>query len=334
MEKFNINGIIYDLVDSYDYGDNEAIRILKIEDKYYIDNYEGVGLYMGPYADARKTGDNGEILVKDLQSDFYYVPDIEMEKPYGVGFIKSYHPEYHFAKPYTYDKFRLYAPAQMKDGSIRIKDSTGRLSEETYQYYHCDKNRPLDVFEDENGKSFAKAVDLTLPLEYVVRPDSGVDAYQGTDVPSYQAAKEYADYRNGAKSLDSLPHQVFLNDQVLEAILKNEKRLVKEFIVKQAQDARADLNSAASKEDLSAIEEVDIDMEALQQKIDGVVSVIIGKRKVAVREQEKLSEIDKKETKAENKAFKALSLDEIIKKSAKKPKKKNVDEEANARVSE
>ena len=334
MEKFNINGIIYELVDSYDSGDNEAIRILKKDDGYYIDNYEGVGLYMGPYADARKTGDNGEILVKDFQSDFYYVPDIEMEKPYGVGFLKAYHPEYHFAKPYSYDKFRLYAPAQMKDGAIRIKESTGRLSDETYRYYYCDPTRPLDVFEDENGKSFVKAYDLTMPLEYVVRPDSGVAAYQGLDVPSYQIAKEYTDYRTGARSLDSLAHQVFLNDQVLDAILKSEKRFVKEFIVQQAQDARSSINSAANREDLKAIEEVDIDLEALQQMINQVVSVIIEKRKVAVREQEKLSEIDKKEIEAENKAFKALSFEEVIKQSTKKPKKKKVEEEVNARVSE
>ena len=334
MEKFNINGIIYDLVDSYDYGNNESIRILKKGDVYYIDNYEGIGLYMGPYADARKTGDNGEILVKDLDGDFYYVPDIEMEKPYGVGFIKYYHPEYHFAKPYTYDKFRLYAPVQMKDGSIRIKQSTGRLSDEKYKYYFCDSTRPLDVFEDENGKPFASAIDLTLPLEYLVRPDSGVDAYQGKDVPSYQIAKEYADYKTGVRTLDSLSHYVFLNDQALEAILKNEKRLIKEFIVQQAQGARDSVNSAANKEDLKAIDEVDIDMDTLQQMLNLTVSIIIEKRKVAVREQEKLSEIDKKEIKAENKADKALSFEEIIKQSTKKTKKKNIEEEVNAKVSE
>ena len=222
----------------------------------------------------------------------------------------------------------------MKDGSIRIKDSTGRLSEEKYNYYYCDPTRPLDVFEEENGKSFVRAVDLTLPLEYVVRPDSGVDAYQGLDVPSYQIAKEYADYRNGERTLIGLSHQVFLNDQALEAILKNEKRAVKEFIVQQAQGARDNVNSAANREDLKAIKEVDIDMDTLQQMINQVVSVIVEKRKIAVSEQEKLSEIDKQEIKAENKAEKALSFEEIIKLSTKKTKKKKVEEEASARVIE
>ena len=322
MKTHNINGIIYELVDSYDYGDNKAIRILKLDNQYFIDNYEGVDLYMGPYEDARKTGDNGEILVKDVNKDFYYVPDIEFEKPYGVGFVKSYHPEYHFAEPYTYDKFRLYAPAKMSDGKIRIKKSSGELSDEEFRYYFCDKTRPLDVFEDENGRPFVNAYDLKLPLEYIVRPDSNVEAYNGSEVPTYQNAKEYVDYRTGARSLESLSHQVFLSDALLDAILRNEKRIIKDYIAKQAQGARDGVNTAAGREDLKAINEVDIDMDALQQRLDDVVSVIISKRKIAVREQERLSEIDKKEIKAEDKAFKALSFDDIVKKSAAKPKKK------------
>lgn len=322
MKMFNLNGIQYELVDSYDYGKDKSIRILKLNNQYFIDNYEGVDLYMGPYEDARKTGDNGEILVKDFNSDFYYVPDIEFEKPYGVGFVKSYHPEYHFAEPYTYDKFRLYAPAKMADGKIRIKKSSGELSDEAFRYYFCDKTRPLDVFEDENGKPFVNAYDLKLPLEYIVRPDSDVKAYDGSDVPTYQSAMEYVDYRTGARSLESLSHHVFLNDALLDAILKNEKRVIKEYIEQQAKGARRNVNSAAGREDLKAINEVDIDMDALQQRLDKVVSVIIGKRKIAVREQERLSEIDKKEIRAENEAFKALSFDDIVKKSAAKPKKK------------
>ena len=193
----------YTVVDKYDIGhsryihDHTDIAILERNGKYFIQNYEGMDLFMGPYEHAVKTGDNGEILVKDIGKDYYYVPGIKKEKPFGIGFLKEYHPEYHYKEPYTYSATYSTA-ARMMDGSLRIKHSDVRLESESYIYYH--DTGVVQIYEDMEGHAFGRAYDLFLPLEYLVRPDD--PRYPGTDVPTYAILKAYGLYKKNELGLD------------------------------------------------------------------------------------------------------------------------------------
>ena len=331
------DNLIAELVDSYEYGNGQAIKIVKIGENFYIENYEGMGIKKGPYAEAIKTGDNGEILVRDIGADFYYVPGIDVEKPFGVGFIKDYHPEYHFAEPYKYDKSKMYTVVKMVNGKYRLKQSHGYLSEEEYDYYYQDKYSHIAVYEDTKGKPFVSVGNfLTLPLEYYVRPDSNVADYSGSDVPSYQYALAFSEYLLQTKSLEDLPHQAFLNDEFIGSVLNVEKLRVNRLVSSQVESARDEVGKAASEADLTKIGEIDIDLNSLQEKLDEISSIVIDKRRLAVSEQEKLAAIDKKESMATRKTDKALDVDSIIRKSSAKPRKKKVEttENASERVSE
>ena len=62
-------------------------------------------------------------------------------------------------------------------------------------YYYQDNYSSMAVYEDVDGKPFVSVGKfLTLPLEYVVRPDSKVADYNGADVPSYQHAIVFSEY--------------------------------------------------------------------------------------------------------------------------------------------
>ncbi len=328
--------LIAEVVDSYEYGDGQAIKIVKVGEDFYIENYEGMGIKKGPYAEAIKTGDNGEILVRDIGADFYYVPGIDVEKPYGVGFIKEYHPEYHFAEPYDYED-KGFAVVKMVDGKYRLKNSNGWIQPEKYNYFYFDKENDLGVYEDTDGHYFVSAKNqLVLPLEYVVRPDSGESCYNGSDVPSYQYAILFCKYVDGKITLEELPHQAFLNDEYIKAVLDNENRKIKFNIEKEVNSARREVEKAASEADLTKMGEVDVDMKSLQERLDGIAAIVIEKRRLAVREQEKLAEIDKKESMATRKTDKALDVDSIIRKSSAKSTKNKIEstENASERVSE
>lgn len=331
------DNLIAELVDSYEYGNGQAIKIVKVGEDFYIENYEGMGIKKGPYAEAIKTGDNGEILVRDIGADFYYVPGIDVEKPFGIGFIKEYHPEYHYAEPYKYNKSQLSAVVKMVNGKYRLKQSHGYLSSEEYNYYYQDENNAFSVYENKDGKPFVSVGHfLTLPLEYIVRPDSNVIDYNGADVPSYQYAIAFSRYLNGTASLNDLPYQAFLNDEFVGSVLNVEKLRVNRLVSSQVESAKDEVGKAASEADLTKIGEIDIDLNSLQEKLDEISSIVIDKRRLAVSEQEKLAAIDKKESMATRKTDKALDLDSIIRKSSAKPRKKNVEttENASERVSE
>lgn len=336
-----INKRTYNVVDQYVYG-TKAISILERNGQFFIDNYEGMGLFVGPFAEAVKTGDNGEVLVRDFKKDYYYVPAIKGEKPHGISFLKEYHPEYHFAKPYRYYNGSSAAIALMEDGSYRMKYSTGRISEQkykTYKQFDClidfdymrylkpeikdleDIHYHIDYYQTEEGKHFIRALDLELPLYAQV--SENFETYYDEDELALSAVSHYLNYSLGLTKLEDLPHQMFNNDTVLQAILSHEKAKIKEMIAKQSSGARTTVESAAKKEDLSAIDEVDIDMGDLQSKLDKIAAIVIEKRKVAIREQQKLAQIDKQEYKAENKANAALDFETIVKKAAAKPRKKN-----------
>jgi len=313
----------YTVVDKYDVGnsalihDGTDIAILERNGKYYVQNYEGMDLFIGPFDDARKTGDNGEILVKDVGKNFYYVPGLKKEKPYGIGFIKEYHPEYHYAEPYTYGK-DLKAAARMEDGSIRIKHSTGHLEDERLRYYHNDGI--VEIREDMNGRPRARAYDLELPLEYLVRPDD--PQYPASEVPTYAIVEAYGKYIKGDLTLEQLPYNAFLNDKFLMKVLETEKARVKKQILEEADAARAILGDFAKVEDLDQMAEVDIDEASMQARLNGIAAVVVGKRRVAVQEVERLAAIDKKERKTSSKVDAALDFDSIVKKSNAKPRKK------------
>ncbi len=320
MQTINIKGKEYAVIDSYDY-DGKSISILEHKSKYFIDNYEGTGIFIGPFAEAIKTGANGEILVRDLRKNYYYVPGLKKEKAPGVGFLKKYHPEYHYAEPYTYNQHSFFTPVKMVDGTIRLKHCDGSLSQETYKYYHTDNG--IAVYETEDGKAYASAADLTLPLEYVVRPDSSVESYQGNDVFSYQAIKTYNDYIKGDKSLKDLPHNFFIIDAFVESVLKEEKRRLFVTLTNETELARNKVKSAAKESNESAISEIEINETQLQEMLNSIADIVVSKRRIAVQEVEKLSQIDKQERKVSYKASKVLDMDNIIKKSAAKPRKKN-----------
>lgn len=313
----------YNVVDKYDIGysayihDSTDIAILERNGKYYIQNYEGMNLFMGPYDDAVKTGDNGEILVKDVGKSYYYVPGIKREKPHGIGFLKEYHPEYHYLEPYKYDK-KLKAAALMVDGSYRIKHSTGRLEDELLRYYYDDGL--VEIREDMGGHAKGTAYNLELPLEFMVRPDD--PRYPASEVPSYLILKAYALYRKGDITLEQLPHNAFLIDSFLKKVLEVEKEKVKIEILSKSQDAKSIIGSYASLEDLDKMTEVDIDDKLIQDRLNQIAAVVIGKRKTAVVEVERLAAIEKKERKTYQSADKTLDFDSIVKKASTKPRKK------------
>lgn len=321
VESREYKGKKYTVVDKYDFSNpingNTDIAILERNGKYFIQNYEGMDLFMGPYEHAVKTGDNGEILVKDIGKSYYYVPGIKKEKPHGIGFIKEYHPEDHFAEPYTYGK-KLKAAAKMEDGSIRIKHSTGHLEPEKLKYYY--DTGVVEIFEGMDGKAVASAYDLTLPLEFIVRPDD--PSYPAGEVPSFAIVEAYGKYRKGEISLEELPHSAFLNDTFLMRVLEVEKKKLKESIYKTSDTARTKLGYAASLEDLDQMAEIDIDEQTLQNRLNEIAAIVIGKRQVAVQEVEKLAAIEKKERKSAQSVDQALDFNKIIKKSAVKPRKK------------
>lgn len=314
-------GKTYTVVDKYDFGgaihDKTDIAILERNGKYYVQNYEGMDLFIGPFDDARKTGDNGEILVKDVGKDFYYVPGIKKEKPFDVGFIKEYHPEYHYAEPYVYG-LDLKAPAKMTDGSIRIKHSTGRLEDERLRYYYDDGL--VEIREDMNGRPRASSYDLELPLEFLVRPDD--PRYPASEVPTFAIVESYGRYINGDLSLEQLPYNCFLNDKFLMKILETEKERVKKEIFAEANSARTILGEFAGLENLDQMAEVDVDEKKMQDRLNSIAAVVVGKRRVAVQEVEKLAAIEKKERKAAMSVEKALDFDKIVKQSNVKPRKK------------
>lgn len=317
----------YTVVDKYDFGgvihDNTDIAILERNGKYYVQNYEGMDLFIGPFDDARKTGDNGEILVKDVGKNFYYVPGIKKEKPSGIGFIKEYHPEHHYAEPYVYGP-KLKAAAKMEDGSIRIKHSTGRLEEEKLRYYHDDG--VVEIYEDMSGHAKGYSYDLVLPLEFMVRPDD--PRYPASDVPSYAILRAYGLYRKGEIDLEQLPYNAFLNDTFLSKVLEVEKSKIKKKILREADEARVVLGDFARVEDLDQMAVVDVDEKYFQEKLNAIASVIIDKRRVAVQEVERLASIEKKERKATRSVDKTLDFDMIVKKSNAKPRKKKTPTEA------
>lgn len=321
VESREYKGKQYIVVDKYDFSKpingNTDIAILERNGKYFIQNYEGMDLFMGPYEHAVKTGDNGEILVKDIGKSYYYVPGIKKEKPYGIGFIKEYHPEDHFAEPYTYGR-KSKAAAKMEDGSIRIKHSTGHLEPEKLKYYH--DTGVVEIFEGMDGKAVASAYDLTLPLEFIVRPDD--PSYPASEVPSFAIVEAYGKYRKGEISLEELPHSAFLNDTFLMRVLEVEKKKLKESIYKTSDTARTKLGYAARIEDLDQMAEIDIDEQTLQNSLNEIAAIVIGKRQVAVQEVEKLAAIEKKERKSAQSVDQTLDFNKIIKKSTVKPRKK------------
>lgn len=322
-ELRNIKGKQYVVVDKYDVGatsrihDGTDIAILERNGKYYIQNYEGLDLFIGPFDDARKTGDNGEILVKDVGKDFYYVPGIKGQKPFGIGFIKEYHPEYHYAEPYKYDS-KLKAAAKMEDGTIRIKHSTGHLEEEPLRYYHDDGF--VEIREDLSGHVTGIAYDLKLPLEFLVRPDDS--NYPAIDVPTYAILKAYALYRKGDLTIENIPYNAFLNDEFLKKVLAVEKERIKKHVFEKADETRTILGEFAKSEDLDQLAEVEIDETIIQQKLNEVASIVIGKRRVAVQEIEKLAKIEEQERKTTSSVDKVLDFDAIVKKANSKPRKK------------
>lgn len=343
-----INKRTYNIVDQYVYG-NRAISILERNGQYFIDNYEGMGLFVGPFADAVKTGDNGEVLVKDFKKDYYYVPAIKGEKPDGISFLKEYHPEYHFAQPYYYYNGSGIAIAVMEDGSYRMKYSSGRISEQKYKAYKqfdCsidfdylryvkpeikdlkDIHYHIDYYQTEDGKHYIRALDLELPLYAQV--SEKFETYYEEDELALLTVSHYLNYSLGLTKLEDLPHQMFNNDTVLQAILRQEKTKIKETIATQSSGARKSVQAAAKNEDLAAIDEVEIDLDELQAKLDKIAAIVIEKRKVAAHEQKKLAEIDKQEYKAENKANATLDFESIIKKAAAKPRKKKVEQAGGA----
>lgn len=325
METRVYKGKQYRVVDKYDASamvhDNTDIAILERNGKYYVQNYEGMDLFIGPFDDARKTGDNGEILVKDVGKSFYYVPGLKKEKPYGIGYVKEYHPEYHYAEPYTYDS-KLKAAAKMEDGSIRIKHSTGYLEEEKLRYYY--DTGVVEIREDMNGRARGRAYDFELPLEFMVRPDD--PNYPAKDVPSFAIVDAYGRYRKGILELEQIPYSAFLNDEFLKKVLNVEKEKAKNEIIREANQARMVLGHYADFENLDKMTEVDVDETAIQEKLNKVASVLIGKRRVAVQEVEKLAAIEKKERKSTMKVETALNFDSIVKKSNAKPRKKKTSE--------
>jgi hypothetical protein len=312
----------YTVVDKYECAsrfihDGTDIAILERNGKYFIQNYEGMDLFIGPFDDARKTGDNGEILVKDVGKDFYYVPGIKKEKPMGIGFLKEYHPEYHYAEPYVYDK-RLKAAAKTTDGTIRIKHSTGYLEDERLRYYY--DNGIVEIREDLDGRARASSYDLELPLEFIARPDD--PNYPVSEVPSFAVVEAYGKYRAGQMTLEELPYSAFLNDKFLMKVLEVEKTNVKNQIIRDADKARSILGDFASVEDLDQMAEVDIDEKLIQEKLNSIAAVVVGKRRVAVQEVERLAAIEKKERNTTRKVESALDFDSIVKKSNVKPRKK------------
>ena len=308
-------------VDSYKYGD-KSINIVKIGPHYYIENYEGMGIKMGPYADAIKTGHNGEIIVQDLGETFYYVPDPEREKPYGVGFIKAYHPEYHFAEPYTYPEGYGYAPVQMEDGKTRIKYSTGEISRKEYSFYYIDPEKHIEFYETANGEQFISAYDLKLPIRDRVVPNSMSPFYSVSSREEYDIVDSYSTYVRKQVALKDLPHKPFLSDDFIAVILEREKKAVISDIGEQSDAARENVRLAAIGSDLTAIDEIEIDMSELQERLDSIASVVIEKRRLAVREQEKIDQLYDQEIKAESKVMRGLDPSLIIKKADTKPRKK------------
>ena len=313
MEKYTLNTIEYDLVGAYKNGEN-AIRILRDsrDGLYYIDNYEGIkGLYMGPYADAVKTGDNGEVLVKDAGKDYYYVPDPEVTKPYDVGFRKTYYskddPKNQFAEPYTYEKPRLYTPVKMVDGNTRLKWSDGRLSEEAYDYYDCDPNTPFLDYYGKEGKSFVSSYDITLPLA----SDGEKNAFTNEDFLIIKIAKEYAAYIKGERELNSFSHHAVMNDTVLEKILENEKRKLKAKIAEAAQAAEKEVGNIADSHapDLTKIKNVHIDKDLIKAEINRVYGAISRLRELGEAVKDQQEEIRKEAEGKEEEVEETFSLD-------------------------
>ena len=331
METRVYKGKQYTVVDKYDASvmvhDNTDIAILERNGKYYVQNYEGMDLFIGPFDDARKTGDNGEILVKDVGKDFYYVPGLKKEKPYGVGFIKDYHPEYHYAEPYTYGP-KLKAAAKMADGTIRIKHSTGRLEEERLRYYHDDG--VVEIYEDTYGHAKGIAYDLELPLEFIVRPDD--PRYPASEVPTYAILKAYGLYRQGKLDLEQLPYNAFLNDKFLMKVLEHEKENVKKEILLEAENARSILGEFAGLGALDQMAEVEIDESLIQGRLNKIAAIVIGKRQIAVQEVERLAAIEKKERKTTSSVDRVLDFDPIVKKSNARPRKKKAPAEVATEV--
>ena len=323
----------YTVVDKYEVGlsrfihDGTDIAILERNGKYFIQNYEGMDLFMGPYEHAVKTGDNGEILVKDIGKDYYYVPGIKKEKPFGIGFLKEYHPEYHYKEPYTYSTTYSTA-ARMMDGSLRIKHSDGRLESESYRYYY--DTGVVQIYEDMDGHAFGRAYDLRLPLEHLVRPDD--PRYPGTEVPSYAILEAYGLYKKNELSLDQLPYNAFLNDNFLRRVLEEEKKRAKQQIFAEVDSAVDTLGGFARYEDLDRMAEVDVDETAMQERLNKVAAVIVAKRKVAVQEVERREALARKEEKARYSVERVLDFDSIVKKSKVKPRKKKPEEGAVGKI--
>lgn len=313
----------YTVVDKYDVGmsplvhDKTDIAILERNGKYYIQNYEGMDLFLGPFDHAVKTGDNGEILVRDIGRKSYYVPGIKREKPSGIGFLKEYHPEYHFAEPYVYGK-RLKAAAKMTDGTIHMKHSTGYLDPEPLKYYY--DTGLVEIFEDIKGYPRGRAHNLELPLDYPVRPDDPAYPPEGSQV--FAILEAYAKYKEKAITLDDLPHFAFLNESFLRCVLYEEQDRVKKEIVEAADLARDELEFVAKAEDLEKIAEVDIDETVFQERLNTIAKTLVDKRTVAVQESEKKEALEKKEHKTASSVTKILDFDSIVKKSNAKPRKK------------
>ena len=70
--------------------------------------------------------------------------------------------------------------------------------------------------------------------------------------------------------------------------------------------------------------EVDVDERMIQEKLNSIAAVVVGKRRVAVQEVERRAAIEKKERKTTMSVDKALDFDSIVKKSNTKPRKKAV----------
>jgi hypothetical protein len=94
------------------------------------------------------------------------------------------------------------------------------------------------------------------------------------------------------------------------------------FVFEKADETRTILGEFAKSEDLDQLAEVEIDETIIQQKLNEVASIVIGKRRVAVQEIEKLAKIEQQERKTTSSVDKVLDFDAIVKKANSKPRKK------------
>ena len=262
-------------------------------------------MFMGPYEEALLTGDNGEVLVKDIGKDYYYVPELTVKKDHDL-LAKIFNPNEHYAEPYKYDK-NGFAIVKKTDGTVCLKWSNGYLSE-PYKEYKIDGD--YHEYRTIKNELFVKIHDLILQV--------------GIDYPiekCYEIARVYDAYFKEELALELIPHQCFLNDDFVKAVIKREKEMAKIAISQRVCETEKKLIDVAST-DPSNIRTVKISKDDLQKMLDQRSAIIIEKRKIAIKEKEQEEAIAKEEKRLLHKVDDIFDFDNIVDKTTKKPRKK------------